>query len=127
MIDEQEARDLGGGLLTGKYRNGETGRAQGLGAVIHGESKRIGHISCCGDAMMRMLLHEAAQSLLSVTKKWSWLKAWAMNVAKRRGRHRIGAPAGSDHPSHVERWHRVPLEEGGITNRRGSMSLILTR
>ncbi|HSI62421.1 MAG TPA: aldo/keto reductase [Candidatus Saccharimonadia bacterium] len=29
---------LGGGLLTGKYRKGETGRAQGLGAVIHGES-----------------------------------------------------------------------------------------
>lgn len=29
---------LGGGLLTGKYRRGETGRAQGLGAVIHAES-----------------------------------------------------------------------------------------
>ncbi|WP_431481138.1 aldo/keto reductase [Pseudomonas thivervalensis] len=28
---------LGGGLLTGKYRKGETGRAQGLGAVIHDE------------------------------------------------------------------------------------------
>lgn len=53
-----------------------------------GESKRVGHISCCGDAMMRMLLHEAAQSLLSVTRKWSWLKAWAMNVAKRRGRQK---------------------------------------
>ncbi|MEH7881498.1 aldo/keto reductase [Rhizobium laguerreae] len=29
---------LGGGLLTGKYRKGEMGRAQGLGAVIHDES-----------------------------------------------------------------------------------------
>jgi aryl-alcohol dehydrogenase-like predicted oxidoreductase len=29
---------LGGGLLTGKYRKGEAGRAQGLGAVIHSES-----------------------------------------------------------------------------------------
>lgn len=29
---------LGGGLLTGKYRKGEQGRAQGLGAVIHAES-----------------------------------------------------------------------------------------
>jgi aryl-alcohol dehydrogenase-like predicted oxidoreductase len=29
---------LGGGLLTGKYRRGETGRAQGLGVVIHSES-----------------------------------------------------------------------------------------
>jgi aryl-alcohol dehydrogenase-like predicted oxidoreductase len=29
---------LGGGLLTGKYRKGESGRAQGLGVVIHSES-----------------------------------------------------------------------------------------
>jgi aryl-alcohol dehydrogenase-like predicted oxidoreductase len=29
---------LGGGLLTGKYRQGETGRKQGLGVVIHDES-----------------------------------------------------------------------------------------
>jgi len=29
---------LGGGLLTGKYRRGETGRAQRFGRVIHGES-----------------------------------------------------------------------------------------
>lgn len=29
---------LGGGLLTGKYRRGETGRKQGLGRVIHDES-----------------------------------------------------------------------------------------
>ncbi|RWN24075.1 MAG: IS110 family transposase, partial [Mesorhizobium sp.] len=28
------------------------------------------------------------QVLLTVMKKWSWLKAWAMNVAKRRGRQR---------------------------------------
>ncbi len=32
---------LGGGLLTGKYRKGESGRAQGLGAVIHDESNQI--------------------------------------------------------------------------------------
>lgn len=32
---------LGGGLLTGKYRKGESGLAQGLGAVIHDESNQI--------------------------------------------------------------------------------------
>jgi aryl-alcohol dehydrogenase-like predicted oxidoreductase len=31
---------LGGGLLTGKYRKGETGRAQGLGVVIHDENNQ---------------------------------------------------------------------------------------
>ncbi|MER9235528.1 hypothetical protein NKI56_26275, partial [Mesorhizobium sp. M0622] len=31
---------------------------------------------------------EAAQVLLTRVTKWSWVKAWAMNVAKRRGRQR---------------------------------------
>jgi transposase len=30
------------------------------------------------------MLYEAAQSMLR-SKKWSWLKAWAMQVARRRG------------------------------------------
>ena len=34
--------------------------------------------------MMRVMLYEAAQSMLG-TKKWSWLKAWAMQIARRRG------------------------------------------
>lgn len=53
-----------------------------------GESKRIGRISCCGDAMMRSLLYEAAQTLLTLVKKWSWLKAWAMKISKRAGRQK---------------------------------------
>jgi transposase len=50
-----------------------------------GESCRIGHISLAGDAMLRTLLYEAAQVLLTRVKKWSWLKARAMNVSRRRG------------------------------------------
>lgn len=34
---------------------------------------------------MRTLLYEAVQTLLTRVTKWSWLKAWATNVAKRRG------------------------------------------
>ena len=30
--------------------------------------------------MMRTLLFEAAQALLTRTKKWSWLKAWGMKL-----------------------------------------------
>jgi transposase len=33
--------------------------------------------------MMRTLLYEAAQVMLTRVKKWSWLKAWAVNIAKR--------------------------------------------
>ena len=32
-----------------------------------------------------MMLYEAAQSMLVRSTKWSWLKAWAMKVAKHRG------------------------------------------
>ena len=35
--------------------------------------------------MMRVMLYEAAQILLTRTNKWSWLKAWAMQIARRRG------------------------------------------
>ena len=34
---------------------------------------------------MRGLLYEAAQVMINRVQKWSWLKAWALNVAKRRG------------------------------------------
>ncbi len=43
-----------------------------------------GRISRCGDEMMRVMLYEAAQSMMH-SKKWSWLKAWAMQIARRRG------------------------------------------
>ena len=49
-----------------------------------GEIERSGRISRCGDEMMRVMLYEAAQSMLR-SKKWSWLKAWAMQIARRRG------------------------------------------
>ena len=50
-----------------------------------GESERTGGISRCGDEMMRVMLYEAAQILLVRSVKWSWLKAWAMQIARRRG------------------------------------------
>src|SRR5471032_2652064 len=42
------------------------------------------HAERCGDEMMRVMLYEAAQSILH-SKRWSWLKAWAMQIARRRG------------------------------------------
>ena len=50
-----------------------------------GENERTGAISRCGDEMMRIMLYEAAQSMLVRTAKWSWLKAWAMKIARHRG------------------------------------------
>ncbi len=50
-----------------------------------GEVNRTGAISRCGDEMMRMMLYEAAQIVLVGSTKWSWLKAWAMKIARHRG------------------------------------------
>jgi len=59
------------GLTCSKYQSGEIDRS--------------GRISRCGDEMMRVMLYEAAQVMLLRTAKWSWLKAWAMQIARRRG------------------------------------------
>ena len=44
-----------------------------------------GRISKCGDGLVRVALFEAANTILTRIVKWFPLKAWAMNVAKRRG------------------------------------------
>ena len=59
------------GLTCSKYQSGEIDWS--------------GRISRCGDEMMRTMLYEAAQVMLTRTNKWSWLKAWAMQIARRRG------------------------------------------
>ena len=71
-----------------RFRN-----SRAVGAVLgltpckyqSGESDYTGGISRCGDEMMWVMLYEAAQVLLVRSTKWSWLKAWAMQIARRRG------------------------------------------
>ena len=68
---------------------------------------------------MRVMLYEAAQSMLH-SKKWSWLKAWAMQIARRRGNEEgdrgPGPSAGRHHAPHMGRWHRVPVDPGASRN-----------
>jgi len=71
-----------------RFRNAKAvGAAFGLTPSQHqsGESNRTGGISRCGDEMIRTMLYEAAQILLVRSTKWSWLKAWATQIARRRG------------------------------------------
>ncbi|MBK1660673.1 IS110 family RNA-guided transposase [Paracraurococcus ruber] len=69
----RRSRDVGAhlGLTPRRYQSGETDIQ--------------GHISRCGDELARTALYEAAHSLLIRSSKWSALRAWGMNVAKRRG------------------------------------------
>jgi len=52
-----------------------------------GETDYDGRVSKCGDTLLRTMLYEAAQVLLT-HGKWSWLKAWGVRVAQRRGMRR---------------------------------------
>ena len=68
----------------------ELRKSKSVGAVFgltcskyqSGEIDWSGRISRCGDEMMRTMLYEAAQVMLTRTNKWSWLKAWAMQIAR---------------------------------------------
>ena len=74
-----------------RFTNSKTvGAIFGLTPRRHqsGEIDRMGGISKCGDAMMRTVLFEAAQAMLTRTIKWSWLKAWGMKIARHRGMKR---------------------------------------
>jgi transposase len=62
------------GLTPRKYQSGET--------------DRDGAISRAGDASVRVALFEAAHVIMTRVATWSTLKAWVMNVAKRRGAKR---------------------------------------
>ena len=62
------------GLTPRKYQSGETDITLGISRV--------------GDAMVRTALYEAAQVMLTRVVRFSTLKRWAMNVAKRRGMKR---------------------------------------
>jgi transposase len=53
-----------------------------------GEIDYDGGISKSGDSMLRTVLYEAAHILLTRSRNWSWLKAWGMKVAQRRGQRR---------------------------------------
>lgn len=50
-----------------------------------GEVDVKGHISKCGDAMVRSALYEAAHVLLTRCARWSALRAWGMRIAKTTG------------------------------------------
>lgn len=69
----RRSRDVGAhlGLTPARYQSGETDIQ--------------GRISRCGDELARTALYEAAHSLLTRSRKWSSLRVWGMQVAKRRG------------------------------------------
>jgi transposase len=50
---------------------------------------------------MRIMLYEAAQSMLFDSAKSSWLKPWAMNIARPRGVKKAIVALARDHAPHL--------------------------
>ena len=73
------SRDVGAylGLTPRRYQSGEV--------------DRDGSISKCGDGLLRHLLYEAANVLLTTVSSWSTLKAWGMKLLKKVGPKRARA------------------------------------
>ena len=91
-----------------RFRNSKAvGAVFGLTPAQHqsGESERPGAISRCGDEMMRVMLYEAAQIMLTRTNKL--VLAQGLGDADRQaprdeeGDRGAGAPAGRDHAPHM--------------------------
>lgn len=59
----------------------------GLTPRVHasGETEQIGRITKCGDAMVRAMLFEAANVMMTRCRADNWLKSWALGIARRRG------------------------------------------
>jgi len=73
------SRDVGAnlGLTPRRYQSGQV--------------DRDGGISKCGDGLLRHLLYEAANVLLTTVSSWSTLKAWGMKLLKKVGPKRARA------------------------------------
>ncbi len=102
-----------------RFRNSKAvGSALGLTPVLKqsGESKRIGCVSLCGDRMMRTLLYKAAEVMLTCLRKWCWLKSLGDEHRHARQpaqvRRRVSPAPCRHQASGVERWDRVPLDQG---------------
>ncbi len=96
-----------------------------------GETDIVGGISRAGDAMVRTALYEAAQIILTRAVRFSTLKRWGLDVAKRRGLKRatvaLARKLATVPSPHVGRWDRVPLEQGRHRGRIGDRIRARTR
>jgi len=99
------------GLTPKKYQSGETDRDGGVSKV--------------GDAMVRTAPFEAAHIMLTRATRFSSLKRWALEVAKRRGMKRAkvcpGAQTRRLAPSHVDGRHRLSLGDNCNGRLKGKM------
>jgi transposase len=88
-----------------------------------GEMDRSGHISKCGDRLLRHCLYEAANAHMRVTRKWSALRAWGVKLAKRDGEQEgLRGRRAQDrhhHASHVARGYRLPIRHGTAAPGKG--------
>ena len=82
-------------------------RNDALGVSSWGDLIEAAGDPAAEDDMMRVMLDEAAQSMLW-SKSGPGSRPWPMQIARRRGMKKAivaGTPAGCDHGSHLGPWH----------------------
>jgi uncharacterized protein YjbI with pentapeptide repeats len=76
-------------LRRANFSRANLSRAELRGAYLNEANLReadyTGHISRCGDKLLRTYLYEAAGIILHRVPRWSALKAWGTRLAKRIG------------------------------------------
>ena len=79
-----------------------------------GKMDRAGHISRCGDAMLRTYLYKAANVMLRRSTRPCPLSVWGRALAERIGARKalVATQARRGAAQHVARSHRVPLRAG---------------
>lgn len=91
------------GLTPGRYPSGETDRQ--------------GRISRCGDALARTALYGAAHTLLVRSRTWSRLRAWGMQIARRRGTARARVALGGASIHRIDALSASPRKPAVIPHR----------
>jgi transposase len=87
-----------------------------------GEKDITGGITRTGDEMVRTALYEAANVWLSRITRFSKLKRWGLDVAKRRGSKRAEVALAQERgnpASNVDRWHNVSMERRAVDGDAG--------
>lgn len=76
-----------------------------------GEMERIGRITKSGDSIVRAMLYEAANVMMTRCRTDNWLKSWAIGVARRRGARKAKVALARKLAvvlhRHVARWNRI--------------------
>jgi transposase len=92
------------------------------GCIVSGEVEveveQVGRITKCGNAMVRALLYEAANVMMTRCRTGNWLKSYQGRKAARgaQGEGSPGSASRRHNAPHVGRWNRLLYGKAGAND-----------